>query len=248
MSGTQTPPSRYGRGWQAIVVTVVVVLVLAVIALLTTDSENPGSTDARPSPAPSSAGEEGTGEKGDVDVAGCPPRGPASTELPETAPAAEWTLTQGLALPVSKTAGPLRVDGDVARCYAHTPEGALLAAAQITARMVIAEDWETVLRRQATGDGLEELIAKRKKYEEEQGDVAPVPGDSMGQYVGYQWVTADEDLVVLELVTRFEKGQLQASPVTMRWQAGDWVYDGSGRTSARSLRDLGGYVPWSGVS
>ena len=41
-----------------------------------------------------------------------------------------WQLYQTVALPYSNTAGPMIVDGGVARCYAHDPLGALLAASQ----------------------------------------------------------------------------------------------------------------------
>ncbi len=55
-----------------------------------------------------------------------------------------WQLWQSVALPFSKAAGPQIVQGNVARCYAHTPTGALLAAVQIQYRLGISSNWRQI--------------------------------------------------------------------------------------------------------
>jgi len=50
--------------------------------------------------------------------------------IPETAPVGRWTRWHGRVLPRSAaTFGPAHIEGEAARCFAHNPSGALLAAA-----------------------------------------------------------------------------------------------------------------------
>ncbi|MEV7669653.1 hypothetical protein [Streptomyces albidoflavus] len=230
-----------GRGWQgAAAALIAIVLVAGVILILGgRDDPAPPADHAAPSTGGSSA-------PADEDTGACP-RTKATDQTPSAAPVVTWGLVEGLALPVSEPAGPHRTDGDVAKCYAHSPEGALIAAVQISSRMVVAEDWATVMREQVLMDDVEGLIEQRETYEKDAPDVAPAPGE-LGQVAGYQWVTATEDLVVVDLVHRFEGDRLQVSTVTMRWQDGDWRYVGDGKSQPKSIKTLSGYVPWSGVA
>ncbi|MGF3140992.1 hypothetical protein [Streptomyces diastaticus] len=230
-----------GRGWQgAAIALVAIVLVAGVVLVLGgSDDSAPPTDKAAPSAVPSSAAP--------AEDDGTCPRTTATDETPSAAPKVTWDLVEGLALPVSESAGPHRTDGDVARCYAHSPEGALIAAVQISSRMVVAEDWAEVMREQVLMDDVEDLIEQREEYEADAPDVAPAPGE-LGQVAGYQWVTATEDLAVVDLVNRFEGDRLQVSTVTMRWQDGDWRYVGDGKSQPKTVKTLSGFVPWSGVA
>ncbi|TDC69803.1 hypothetical protein E1200_07215, partial [Actinomadura sp. GC306] len=62
--------------------------------------------------------------------------------IPSTAPnQVYWKRFEGVALPFSSSVGPLEVKGDVARCYEHTPRGALFAAVQISVRLDRSARW-----------------------------------------------------------------------------------------------------------
>lgn len=88
----------------------------------------------------------------------CPPPPPGGVT---------WDLHGVVALPSFKAAGPAVAGEDVARCYARTPVGALLATSQISVRYLAADDWRTVTRTQTVGAGRDAYIAERAKAEEE---------------------------------------------------------------------------------
>lgn len=240
--GGQSSPFS-SRVWQASGLFLAVLVVMGVVVVLTTGDRSssndaaPGSGAASSSPSASaSAGEDG----------GCPELA-ASGSVPRTAPAAEWQLVRSAAVPVSKKAGPAVVEGDVARCYAHSPTGALFAAAQIGTRYLVADDWQTVVKEQTYGDGQLLLLEKRAEFEKSQPSVAPVPGE-LGQIAGFQYVTYTPDTAVLQVVTRFGSGVLQASTLTLRWHGGDWQLEiPAVSPPQRTVDDLAGYVPWGGV-
>lgn len=179
---------------------------------------------------------------------GCPKLA-TSTDIPRTAPAAEWDLVSTVAVPTSKTAGPAVVDGDVAECFAHSPTGALFAAAQIGTRYAFTKNWETVVEKQTYGDGKQVLLDKRRAYEATAEPVAPVPGE-LGQFAGYQFVTYTPQTAVLQMVSRFAAGAMQVSTVTLQWDAGrrDWLYEIPSVTPPQKTVDtLDGYVVWGGL-
>ncbi|MFF5893942.1 hypothetical protein ACFY72_35010 [Streptomyces globisporus] len=233
------------RWWQVCGLFLGVLLILGIVTVVVQQPGGDGNeTDAAPGasasssspgPAPSGSGK------------GCPDLD-ASEDLPRTAPDTSWELTRTVALPVSETAGPARVDGDVARCYAQSPTGALIAAAQISARYVVAEDWQSVVKKQTYGAGQQPLLEQRTAYEATAEPVAPVPGE-LGQVAGYQFVTYTPELAVLQLVNRFgDSGVMQATTITLRWHEGDWQMElPSAAPPQKTVDDLTGYVPWGGV-
>ncbi|MFH8350207.1 hypothetical protein ACH4EB_36510, partial [Streptomyces sp. NPDC018045] len=158
-----------------------------------------------------------------------------------------WSLIYTVTVPASKSAGPAVTEGDVARCYAHTPTGALLAVAQITARYVWAPGWATVTERQTTGDGKAAYLQARKKVEASTGPATP-EADRHGQLAAFKFVTYGADTAVIQLVHRFSTGRLVMTPVTAVWQGGDWVLSLSASPAPQvTLTSLQGYVPFGGV-
>lgn len=79
------------------------------------------------------------------------PSGPASTNLTTPPRQLEWKLIDGVRLPYSKTDGPARIVGPLATGYSHTPQGAVVAAWQISTRMLTVPDYEQVLGTQCLG-------------------------------------------------------------------------------------------------
>uniref|UniRef100_A0AAU1M5N5 DUF8175 domain-containing protein n=1 Tax=Streptomyces sp. NBC_00148 TaxID=2903626 RepID=A0AAU1M5N5_9ACTN len=154
-----------------------------------------------------------------------------------------------MAVPTSKTAGPAVVEGDLARCFAHSPTGALFAAAQIGTRYPFTKDWEKVVEQQTYGDGKQLLLDKRRAYEATAEPIAPVPGE-LGQFAGFQFVTYTPQTAVLQMVSRFEAGTMQVSTVTMQWDdgEGDWLYEIPSVTPPqKTVENLDGYVVWGGL-
>jgi hypothetical protein len=163
-----------------------------------------------------------------------------------------WQLWQGIALPYSKTAGPGVVQGDVARCYAHSPLGALLAAVQISYRFVASNsnDWQSIVYQQLMpGPGRNVVISTEKAAAKQ-----PNPPSSTGTYsqvAGFSFVTYTSEVAVIDLVARSDNGVMQVGTFTVQWSSGDWKLavqpDGSFTPPVQPVSSIVGYVEWGGV-
>lgn len=182
-----------------------------------------------------------------ADGASCPQLADSELDLPTSAPTGvTWTLYGSVALPSSEEAGPAAAGKDVARCYAHTPVGALLANSQISVRYLAADDWLKVTRTQTVGAGRDTYITDRTKAEE---TAVPVgDGGSHGQIAGFRFVTYNDTTAVIQTVWRFPDGQLQAATTTVLWQDGDWRLEyPADPADPAPVDSLAGYTQWGGV-
>lgn len=230
-----------GPRWTAIGAVMVVGLIVAlgIWLAVTSDDDEPASaarsstTLAPATSAPAFAGAE------------CPEMA-TSTEVPTAPPKAEWKIVYTVALPFSETAGPAVVEGDVARCYAHSPEGALFAAVQIPIRSIAARDGERVVREQTVpGAGQEALVTVLKR----RGWSPARPGE-LCQIAGFNVASYTPERAVVSIAARCANG-LQLTQGTVIWSGGDWreelLPDGSNSATASALPNLAGMVPWGGV-
>jgi hypothetical protein len=228
-----------GSPWMmisAVVVALVVVLGLA-LALTGGSKKSPSAAgDSAATPSATAASGGSTCAPSDTD-----------TSLPVAAPAVSWQLVDTVALPVSTSAGPLQVDGPVARCYAHTPRGALMAALNLFYRAVVAAPSIAVLQQQAVpGAGttlLEQQIAAVTQ---------PVQPGDLAQIAGYRIVSYTPQTTVVTLVNGSEQSNtLKSCDVTVQWSGGDWKLvvgsDGSISSPATSIPSMAGYTPFGGV-
>jgi hypothetical protein len=171
-----------------------------------------------------------------------------SQTVPNTAPAGvTWELFNSVALPYSKTAGPLLVDGQGAHCFAHTPTGALLAAVQIGTRSQLSAQWRQVdLKQVLPGPGRDRLMTELAQV----ASFDP-PDGGYGQLAGFRFQSYDADEATIEFVNRFQSGAMQMTAATVRWSDGDWKLqlqpDGGTSATAQPVPDLTGFVPWGGV-
>ncbi|MEU6201518.1 hypothetical protein [Streptomyces sp. NPDC047061] len=180
-------------------------------------------------------------------AASCPRLPDNRQDVPDSAPAGvTWTLYHSVALPSSGAAGPAVVDSDVARCYARTPVGALLAASQIGVRYLAADDWLTVTRTQTVGPGRDTYIAARTEAER---TASPDQEDSAhGQIAGFRFVTYGGTTAVIQSVWRFPDGRLQAALTTVLWRDGDWRLEyPADPPSPAPVDSLAGFTAWGGV-
>jgi len=207
----------------------------------TTDAAAPDDSDDGDTDGPGS-GVLDPGAEGD-----CPDL-PSDDVIPETAPEVQWEIYFAGALPVSEEHGPAVLDGDMARCYSHTPTGALLAAVQIEYRILLARDGVGVAREQTVpGEGQDRLVAAL----EQRGWEPPTPGE-ICQVAGFRVVTYSDDDAVISLAARCAaSGSLQLTEARMQWTDGDWrrvlAPDGSMSPTASALSSLSGMVEWGGV-
>lgn len=146
---------------------------------------------------------------------------PADTdqEKPDRTPAdLTWQMFGPWALPYSKTAGPMIVDGGVARCFAHTPLGAALATAHIAVRMQAGDDAPRVSLAQAMpGPGRDRWI--EKLYDEGVLDLTSPQGTA--QLGGFRIVSFTPQHAVVESATTSGGDQVRVFTFTLAWD-GDW--------------------------
>jgi hypothetical protein len=179
-------------------------------------------------------------------VGGCDvPPGPQA--IPVSAPpGVTWELYDTVALPFSAQAGPAVINGDVARCYAHSPTGALLATVQIAVRYALAANWQAVIATQVMpGTGRNVYAAERP------GADVTIQAGQFGQFAGFQFVTYTSAIAVVQIVVQLPSGEMQATTMTVQWSAGDWRLqlqpDGSPGPNVQQIPNLTGFIPWAGV-
>lgn len=175
------------------------------------------------------------------------------SDTSQTVPTAEppnttWKIYNNVALPFSTSGGPGIVDGDVARCYAHTPVGALLAATQLPIRYLLADNWQPVVDEQVMpGKGRDAYVKMRSQSTD---NSSSQPGD-FGQIAGFHFVTYTPSVAVVQLVNRFSDGTLQVTTETVDWSGGDWKLqlqpDGGTSPTAQQVSSLAGYSAWGGL-
>lgn len=192
----------------------------------------------------------GPGEAATAPVAeGCPTM-PSNDDIPTTAPPVTWEVFNGAVLPVSVEHGPAVVEGPIARCYGHTPTGALIAAVQINIRSLVdpTGGLSVVREQMVPGEGREALAEALRK----RGAPGEVSGTPAGfcQVAGYRFVTYTPDEAVVALAA--DCGEVfQVTELRVQRRDGDWHQvrepDGSSSPTVASAQDLRGFVVWRGV-
>ena len=223
-------------GFIASAALVLIVVIAAIIVAVTSlgDDDDGGRTGAPPaSPAP---------------VDSSKPQN-LPTEVPTTAPqAVRWELVGSLPVPVSTTAGPTRVSGTTASGFTHTPDGALIAAAQILMRSSLGREyWEPTIKEQfVPSSDRDRLLAQMSTVGTDDVD----PG-SLSQIAGYQYQSYTPDTAVIGLVLRAPSAgtpQYHILSLTLLWRDGDWRMQappgGAWISVNRRTNDLAGVVEW----
>ncbi|MGH3848049.1 MAG: hypothetical protein ACRDS0_42590, partial [Pseudonocardiaceae bacterium] len=197
-----TPPEGGGRGRTSLLLAGVflglVVLAGLVVALFG------GGHNTQPTPPPASS------RPGAI----APPDAQLDQTVPTSPPASvRWELYQRVALPYSATAGPQTINGSVARGYAHTPTGALIAAAQIPSRSLLSpgDSWRQVVEQQVMpGPGRDRFIQLRSQITTDD-----TPDPRLGQIAGFRFITYTPEIAVIQLATKFTNGHMQVTNTTM---------------------------------
>ena len=221
-------------------------LVVALAAVIAVNGGG-GARAARPAGTPGSAGSASS----DPQL----PSAAGVTQAPDpavpTLPPADvrWVLYKTVALPWSTSAGPRSAEGEAVFGFAHTPTGALLAATHISTRYLLAnQGWRDIVDKSlAPGPGRDAWVRIRTPVAQL---AEPRPGQ-LGQFAGFRFVDYTPDRAVVQLVTRFSSGRLQALTLTTAWDGGDWRLvlqpGGNPAPNAQTVPDLDGFVPWGGV-
>jgi hypothetical protein len=250
MARKNKAPGESGSPSTAMMLAILAVAIVAVLGIVVALT-GPGSSKQQADPAPSAgATGSGTSSDGGGSTPGAPACQPSDTDqsLPATPPAdVTWKLVNTVALPASASAGPLVVDGLVARCYAHTPRGALMAALNEFYRVAVDAPALDVANQQLVpGPGRDALEAQLKTV-----DQTPVPGE-LAQIAGYRIVTYTATTTVVTLVNgQSSASSLRSQDVTVQWSGGDWKLtvqpNGQLASTSTSLTSLAGFTVFGGV-
>ncbi|MGN9920322.1 hypothetical protein [Micromonospora palomenae] len=213
----------------------IVVIAGVLVAVSSRDSDDGTGSGTTSAPSPSSAPTETT----------------TPHTLPTAAPAGvRWDLVGQTAVPVSASAGPTRVAGGKAAGYAHTPEGALIAAAQLSTRAGYSagrQSWEPTIEQQfEPGADRDRLLATLREV----GDAPAQPGE-LSQIAGFSYQSYTPETAVIGLALRAPSAgtpRYHVLSLTLRWRDGDWrmvAPPGGAWTSInRQTSELTGIVEW----
>ena len=177
----------------------------------------------------------------------CPPGRIELAGTVTAAPQTMWVLVGKMAAPTVTDAGPAVIDTDGYRhCYARTPTGALVAAANLAA---MGSD-PTFTHRIAT-DGLMPGSLRDSVLASPQPSSASSGG---AQLRGFRMVSYDGTTAVVDLGLQTANGAYGSAMVQLSWHEGDWRYAVRGEGPSQELAvtyswppTLIGFIDWSGV-
>ncbi|GAA0710900.1 hypothetical protein Drose_24900 [Dactylosporangium roseum] len=202
----------------------------------------------------SAGGDSGASATGAPSVDAASPPDEEESSLPTDIPTAppddvSWQLFGQVAVPVSATDGPRRITETTASGYAHTPTGALTAAAQLMTRAGYYNGrrvWEPTITEQFVPSAdRDQLLAKLRALPEEPTD----PGRP-AQLTGFRFRSYRPETAVIDLLLQVPNGtdSSQLATATVWWRDGDWRMvappDGSWTSLVRPVTDLTDFIPW----
>ena len=140
-------------------------------------------------------------------------------------------------------------DGLVAG-WAHTPRGAVLAALNIYARVLLAGDgqWQVLLDRTVLPGPGRDVLAS---YHRQSTGQLRAPDGGFEQIAGFRVISYDPNVAVVSVASqRLPTDPIQVTTSTVRWADGDWKAqlepDGGESGYATQIPDLAsaGFVPF----
>lgn len=146
-----------------------------------------------------------------------------------------WQRVDGVPLPFSSSDGPAQIRGAVASGYSHTPQGAVMAAAQISFRLAWSPDFADVVNAQTAVDQQtrQQLIDARSAN--------PLDPALIGQYASapaaFKIADYTDTAVSLWLAFPGQGGQLRFARAALAWVDGDWKYSDQFSPMATDLPD-----------
>lgn len=223
------------RTWIAAGVVIAIVLAGVAVSWRIATRPDPAPTTVQPSASMPVA--DGQCPAGRIELGG------TVTAAPQTM----WVLVGKMAAPTVTDAGPAVIDADGYRhCYARTPTGALVAAANLAAM-----GSDPTLAQRLAADGLAPGALRDRLL----ATPEPTPGTSGGaQLRGFRMVSYDGTTAVIDLGLQASNGGYGSVMVELLWHAGDWRIGLRGDGAAQEMAvtysraaTLAGFIPWAGV-
>ncbi|WP_249011184.1 hypothetical protein [Conexibacter sp. DBS9H8] len=196
---------------------------------------SPGSAPARVSPA------------GPARTSGCGALPGGSQAVPTVTPAGtHWVLVGDMAEPTAPaTIGPERQVDGFGECFAHSPLGALYAAANVIAAFS-AQPQSMVIATLAV-PGRARDLAVRQAADGDNRDLEQIAGGP-STLVGFSFQGYSPQEAEISLAIQGPSGAQGAVPLVMDWVGDDWrfvVPPGGQGFAATALASMAGFVAWS---
>ena len=163
----------------------------------------------------------------------------SATTVPTAAPDSQWSIVDKVAVPTSK-AGP-RVLSPNRRCFARSPEGALLAVSNI-GMLAFGKDVKAIFADQVLPGPNHDAALKEAVGQ------GPREGDK-AQIRGFRFLNYSQDRAQVQLLTGIQQ-QLQQFTITVEWSEGDWKVNldtPGGYLPPQPASSADGFIQWSGV-
>jgi hypothetical protein len=226
-------------------------VIAAVFLAVATIAGHSAPSAARPAPVRGTSGSVPGGRVSVVDgaVLADDPRGcslPAGSQsVPVAAPVSGWALVGSMAAPTApSTIGPQKSIDGVRVCFAHSPAGALFAAASFWAEATAVP--QTVLYGQlaANTPARAVAIAQARGSTQRLQDIDGDPGTV--SIAGFQYTAYTPAEANVSIVLSGPDGELVSLPCSMLWQDGDWrlVIPPSQQLAAATPASMDDFVSW----
>lgn len=170
------------------------------------------------------------------------------TAVPTAPPGdVHWRKFEYGVVPVSPSAGPLRSDGPLLWCFAHTPMGAVMAA-HIIPTQTDSTDWRAVVEQQVVAGTPRRLFVAMR----ETVSATARNGRSIGTYAGFAVASYTPDSARVQLLIRTAGDGVGTTYfttyVTVAWTGGDWKAQPSTAgglfTPVSGASDNRGFIMW----
>ncbi len=153
-----------------------------------------------------------------------------------------WQRVDGVPLPFSASDGPTRISGAVTGGYSNTPQGAVLAAAQIAFRLAFSPDYRSVVDAQTdVSDATRaQLIAAREAGP--QPDPAVIAKFASAPVAFKVAAFADNHATIYLAFPRTGAAtpMFRFARTAVIWEGGDWRYSDTPDPHAPPLPDAAG--------
>ncbi len=169
-----------------------------------------------------------------------------SQAVPTAAPVSGWALVGSMAAPSAPSRfGPQRSRDGVWVCFAHSPTGALFAAASFWAEATAVP--QTVLYGRLAADTAARAVAVAQAQGSTQRlqDIDGDPGTvSIAGFAYTAYTPAEADV---SIVLAGPGGELVSLPCSMLWQDGDWrlVIPPSQQLASAAVTSMDDFVSWA---
>ncbi|GGK68770.1 hypothetical protein [Nocardia camponoti] len=153
-----------------------------------------------------------------------------------------WQRVDGVPLPFTASDGPTAIDGAVASRYAHTPQGATIAALQISMRMLYSPDYARVVAAQTALPEAERAKILTARAANPRLDSAAVQAATVQPAAFKIGAYSDTAATVYYAYPR-PGGSFRVARMAVTWVDGDWRYTNAfGADAHPDTADLTGFT------